>query len=138
MWNRREISARSYHDRSHYLHPHPYACVCDTPVIRRVWMRMMHAQVATLDESEAAAPQLLLLASEKTDKLPLAEQTKQGFRVSGPGGRGGLRRRARHCPASVSRPGPHGASFTSVCGGLARTAGAGWRGCLTIQLDYQT
>jgi hypothetical protein len=25
MWNRREISVRSYEDRSHDLHPHPYA-----------------------------------------------------------------------------------------------------------------
>jgi hypothetical protein len=24
MWNRREISASSYDDQSHYLHPHPY------------------------------------------------------------------------------------------------------------------
>jgi hypothetical protein len=25
MWNRRQISASSYCDQSHYLHPHPYS-----------------------------------------------------------------------------------------------------------------
>jgi hypothetical protein len=34
MWNRREISARSYYDRSYYLRPHPYLIVGQELVVQ--------------------------------------------------------------------------------------------------------
>eukprot|EP01047_Picozoa_sp_COSAG01_P027872 COSAG01_NODE_1855_length_9052_cov_4.358883_2_plen_159_part_00 len=39
MWNRREISASAYDDRSRYLHPHPYAALTAAP---RAEERIVH------------------------------------------------------------------------------------------------
>jgi hypothetical protein len=60
MWDRREISASCYYDRSYYLHPHPYRTgrvhtSCPSHAARRAPPRLASSQPALMTLAVVAA-----------------------------------------------------------------------------------